>query len=529
MERFSPDTSSGPSTRQVLLPLTGAWLVLLAGLALRLLLSGQFLLSPDEANYWQWSRHLAPCYHDHPPLIAWTIRLATSLLGQTEFAVRLPTIVGVSIASAYLVMLARRCFSARCALHVALLSQGVLLLNGSALIATPDGLLLACWAGAAYHTLVALEDDRKVSWIAAGLWLGLGLLAKYTMLLFLASVALAMLSSRAWRARLLAAAPWQALALALVLFSPVLVWNAANDWVTFRHVLYQGGAGQPEPWTWIYLGEFLGSQAALASPLVLLLLLCSWVQGWRGPAGQIRQQRYLLWLSLPTLLLFTILALRSRVYGNWPAPAYLGALVLITALYGPDAGHGPGTRRFWRWTVGLAWAMTLPLLVQLLWPVLPLPVRFDRIAHETRGWDELARTVHERRATMARPGETFIFGLRYQFASELAFYVPGRPETVSINRWTRPNVYDFWQNEGELLGRDAVGVFEGEDMVPLVAALFDHADPAEKITLSRRSLWFGQEEIASYYLLRGYGFKGGLRWQPRDSGDIRATVPVAAP
>ena len=78
------------------------WLVLGLGLAVRLCLSGQFLLVPDEAYYWQWSRYLSLGYYDHPPMIAWGIWLTTKLFGQTEFAVRLPTILALAFASVYL-------------------------------------------------------------------------------------------------------------------------------------------------------------------------------------------------------------------------------------------------------------------------------------------------------------------------------------------------------------------------------------------------------------------------------------------
>lgn len=35
----------------------------------------------DEAYYWLWSRALAASYYDHPPMIAYLIRLGTSLFG----------------------------------------------------------------------------------------------------------------------------------------------------------------------------------------------------------------------------------------------------------------------------------------------------------------------------------------------------------------------------------------------------------------------------------------------------------------
>ena len=45
-------------------------------------------LVPDEAYYWVWSRHLAMSYVDHPPMIAWLIRLGTQICGTNELGVR---------------------------------------------------------------------------------------------------------------------------------------------------------------------------------------------------------------------------------------------------------------------------------------------------------------------------------------------------------------------------------------------------------------------------------------------------------
>src|SRR5207253_3150235 len=48
---------------------------------------------PDEAYYWDWSRHLDWSYHSKGPLTAWLIRLSCEFLGDTMFAVRFPAVV----------------------------------------------------------------------------------------------------------------------------------------------------------------------------------------------------------------------------------------------------------------------------------------------------------------------------------------------------------------------------------------------------------------------------------------------------
>jgi undecaprenyl-diphosphatase len=488
------------------------WLILSLALALRLLISSQFLLSPDEANYWQWSRYLDLGYYDHPPMIAWLIWLSTQLCGQTELAVRLPTVLGITVASVYLCLLAGRWFSWRIALHTALVSQSLLLLNGAALIATPDGLLLPCWAAACYHAARAAEEDQGRQWLLTGLWFGLGLLSKYTMVLFLPSLFLALLCNRTWRQRLLTWQPWLSLLAGLLLFTPVLIWNAGHNWVTFRHTLFQGGANNTALFTLEYLPEFLGSQAGLVSPVLFGLILVAWLSSWQH--GN-EKARFLFWLSLPSFALFSLLALHVRIYGNWPAPAYPAALLLTAVLY--------AERRWWRFGLGLSALTSALVLVHLVSPVLPVQAAWDRIAHETKGWQELAQITEQTRQQMERPAQTFVFGLRYQYASELAFYMQGQPRTVSINRWTRPNVYDFWFTDQMLLGMDAVGVYEDKGMDAVLRETFAEVEPEQEVVLRRVSPWFGNEAVQTLYVVKCKGFRGGLRWQPRETGDIRAT------
>jgi undecaprenyl-diphosphatase len=425
--------------------------------------------------------------------------------------------------------MAARWFSWRVVFHTALLSQLLLLTNGSALIATPDGLLLPCWAAACYHAATALDRRNPGQWLCTGIWFGLGLLSKYTMILFLPSLFLAMLIDQEYRRQLLSPWPWLGLLVGSLLFTPVLVWNSQNEWATFRHVLYQGGAGDKVLFTLNYIGDFFGSQLALLSPVAFLLILAAWFSGrlrQRLPAGP---ATFLLWMSLPGFLVFALLAFHVRIYGNWPAPVYLTALILITALFSERVDGTPRLPGLWKATIFSAALITLPVIVQIIAPVLPIPLALDRTARECIGWDVLGQQVGAAVKKMERPDQTFVFGLRYQYASELAFYIPGQPRTVSINRWTRPNVYDFWFTDSMLLGQDGVGIFENPQMAAQIESLFTRTDPIEEVQLHRDSPWFGRQVVHTLYLFRGYGFKGGLRWQPLTKDDIRATHKQTAP
>ena len=74
------------------------------------------------------------------------------------------------------------------------------------------------------------------AWPLAGLVVGLGILAKYTMVLWLPSVGLFLLTHADLRRLLLRPGFWIMSAVAGLCCLPILVWNLQHDWVTFRHV-----------------------------------------------------------------------------------------------------------------------------------------------------------------------------------------------------------------------------------------------------------------------------------------------------
>src|SRR5262252_3242161 len=74
-------------------PVLNTSLAVLALVALRLVAAAWTPLIFDEAYYWTWSKHLARGYYDHPPMVALVIRGGTLIAGDTEFGVRLLSIL----------------------------------------------------------------------------------------------------------------------------------------------------------------------------------------------------------------------------------------------------------------------------------------------------------------------------------------------------------------------------------------------------------------------------------------------------
>jgi undecaprenyl-diphosphatase len=233
------------------------------------------------------------------------------------------------------------------------------------------------------------------------------------------------------------------------------------------------------------------------------------------------------------ILGFALLSLHTRVYGNWPCTGYLTACVLAAAVWSypmdeEQALKKEKSRWLWRFTVISAFFLTAVVLFHILVPILPIPAEKDRTLYEIRGWDDLGLQVLEVQQSMPDPSNTFLFGVRYQIASELAFYVPGQPYTVSINRWNRPNVYDYWWRDEDLTGKDAVGVLRDGDSRERLQEVFARVDLPKPFYLYPRKYNKrtdgASEPVKALYIYRCYGFKGGLRWIPPRPDDIRAVA-----
>ncbi|MCG6538031.1 MAG: glycosyltransferase family 39 protein, partial [Syntrophales bacterium LBB04] len=218
-----------------------AWAWVLGFTLFRLIYVNFFPLAPDEANYWQWSRYLAWGYHDQSPMIGWAIYLSTYFLGNTELAVRLPSVIAIAVVSLYLVSMAARWVDSRAAFHTALISQGILALNVGGLLATPDGLQAAAWAAPAYHVARAFEDHGWAQWLTSGLWFGVGMLSKYTMVIFLLAAFGYGLFSPLHRRRLASIRPYVGGLIGALMFMPGVIWNATHGWNTLRQVSQPGG------------------------------------------------------------------------------------------------------------------------------------------------------------------------------------------------------------------------------------------------------------------------------------------------
>ena len=250
--------------------------------AMRLIYAGVMELRTDEAYYWTWSKESQLAFLDHPPGIAWLIWFGTSIFGDTNLGVRFGGIVAMLVTQLLLADIVRRVTHDFRAIVFALLMPEAALYYGLLMAKVAPDTAMIPLAVAMLWSLVRLHESGNARWwLAAGLFAGLALLSKFTVIMLLPAV-LAFALVPDWRRRwLLSPYPWAAALIAVAVFSPVLIWNYQHDWASFRFQFVRAVATHELSFRTV--GEFLGLQFGLVG-FVLLPVVLSGVTltAWRG-------------------------------------------------------------------------------------------------------------------------------------------------------------------------------------------------------------------------------------------------------
>ncbi|QWE21146.1 glycosyltransferase family 39 protein [Polynucleobacter sp. AP-Kolm-20A-A1] len=240
--------------------------------------------SVDEAHYALYAQHLAWSYFDHPPLVGWIQWPLISLTSSEGFIRLIPEFLWVvSCILVYQVTLEVHHFiqgrnagyltsalpsANTCGLMAVLVIIAAPMPHILAIGLLPDTLLTPLSLGLMLMALKWLSQDHfsMGNWILTGILLGLAGLSKYTAAFIALALLLVLLSSprKRWINKL---GFWLAALVALILITPVLYWNWANDWISFKYQIAHGSGGE---WLWRRLGAFLGIQLAVFGPLFIL-------------------------------------------------------------------------------------------------------------------------------------------------------------------------------------------------------------------------------------------------------------------
>lgn len=432
------------------LPILIAILLLKAAALVYFINSSQIGLSPDEAQYWTWSQFLDWGYYSKPPAIAWQIWLGTKLFGNSEIGVRffsvvLSIFISLSVYSLAKAARLRDTVAFWSALAMAFSPLGIL----SSFLATTDVGLVLFWTLACVVMASALNRQKSPRYYVLGLIILLGALFKWPIYQFW----LLVFAFIPFYRFLYTPHLWGGIAVSFLGLLPSVIWNWEHKWSTFRHVFatMRGGSSETENVGFLNgnFFDFLGAQAALASPLLFVFLLMGLFYLF---TNRKRDQAGLLFcgiVSTVILIAYSVFALFHKTQGNWAILAYpTGFVVCCWYLY-------EKVSKGYLWFIA---AISISIILSIFVFSIPtmqsegilseyqIPFKINSFKHNL-GWETLKRQLSD---AGYNENEHFLFGDKYQTSSILSFYSPGQKRAYFLNlHGIRNNQFSYWASMAE--------------------------------------------------------------------------------
>ena len=479
---------------------------------LRLVVAAVMPITAPEAYYWEWSQDLAWGYFDHPPMIAYVIRLFTLIGGDSTFFVRLGALTLSLLTTIVLYLLAKEMFGRATALAACGLFQILPFFVAVSVLSVPDAPLAFFWILTIYFVHRATIRGQVHFWYAAGLSLGLDLLSKYHAFLMLPSILVYLLCSPDLRKWLLRKEPYLALLIAFLVFFPNLYWNLDQQTSTFRFLLVERHGGIA--FTPKTILSFCGGFLVLLSPLFAVLTLRLLPQMVRTAISG-HDSRFLLLLStsLPLIGFFGLLSPIIHIGAHWTAVGYTTLCLAVIAVL----NQGPAPSRLWQpfpltSFVGallmVLVAQTIPMVAAHAPPVVRIggrtyDLKLHRLQEELYGWEEFRTRLAGMVGRMPNPERTFILAHNYRFVSHVRYLLgPNSVARTTGQGWQ--NQYSIWDDIARLEGWDALFI---EKETPhrdpeLLLELFERVGPIEELAISINNV-----KVRSFFVIRCYGYK----------------------
>ena len=201
------------------------------------------------------------------------------------------------------------------------------------------------------------------------------------------------------------------------------------------------------------------------SPLVVLVAFTV-LRRLPEPSGQ-----RLLWgLSLAWIVFFFFKALTAKVEVNWPAPSYLGLVILF-------AGHVQLLPRWKRRTLfaGFGFSLAVMTLIYFLYDF-GFTNRQDPFK-DTKAWRGPVAAL-----SREAPPAQFILTPNYKMAAEVAFYWPHEiPVYVAGNAERRFNQHDLWPSINRETGHDGLWISASPTVPAELSLAFSQCTPLPSV------------------------------------------------
>src|SRR5581483_5702924 len=214
-------------------------------------------------------------YDKLPPLPWWLVEIAHRT-ADADIAYYAVAQIAVLVAFALVFALARPLVGVIGALVAVLIIDGLHYFQYTAVKFNHDVIQLPFWALAGFAFVAALKRGGTARWLLLGIAFGGALWAKYFVVVLAAPYLLFVLFDRDARPALRTPGPWLAIALALVIASPHVVWLFDNH---FAPLAYVDARSAPASHWWDYIWHpafFAAGQVFFMLPALAIAAMFVW-------------------------------------------------------------------------------------------------------------------------------------------------------------------------------------------------------------------------------------------------------------
>jgi hypothetical protein len=466
-------------------------------IGIRFISMGTMGMMPQDAYYDLYAQHLALSYFDHPPMIAYLLRIFTTAFGKNVFAIKLADTITTLLTIFAFYHLAKKFLSGHKVIYAVVLLLSTLMISILSIVSTPDVPLMLFWTITLIFLHKAIWENKRMYWVWSGIMTGLSFDSKYTAVFLIFGLLCFLIISKPYRKLVFSRWTFLYFLFFVITISPVIFWNIQNGFASFKFQsegrVHEGLKIDPVN----FLGV-IGHQSAILIPFLLFSFLYFIFRFSRKYGLRFAKipgdQLFLLCFFIPLFLGFLILSFVYWIKVNWMFPAYITGICWIC--------------RFWnmKWLKNqlvLSVIIHVFLLAEIIFYL--VPIKSDDTWF---GWKDFSVKVENERKKYPN---AFIFSLDdYKTAAMLNFYLD---ESVYANNIVgrRALQFDFIGTDTKTLyGKDALYIdsnpnftdLKGEKNIPnFFSDYFDLVEPLPPILIEKNGR---VERKFSVYLCRNY-------------------------
>lgn len=292
-------------------------------------------LGNDEVYYRMYAQVLHWNYFDHPPMVAWLIRLTTAnLLLDYPFFIRLGAILSAAATTWMFFLCGKKLSNERAGFLAALLYTGTL--YGSIIAGTfilPDSPQMIFWVAGLYLLIgitgeESINAKQKYQILLFGLVTGAGMLCKiHSVFLWLGFLMCIFLYRREW---LKQPVLYLSLLVSAALFYPVIQWNIDHHFVTYFYHEHRVN-GVTNGFNVRSFAIFVVGQVLYFNPVLFPAIVAVVGTAFRNELSLPPSQKdMLLYSSLPLIGVVSVVSCFHDTFPHWTGPAYSGLILLAS-------------------------------------------------------------------------------------------------------------------------------------------------------------------------------------------------------